>query len=330
LGEENKNTKIPMDSEDAASSSVGRLVDRLFSSDENQNIPLEQIQQDAEKLEEWWHRAQVDGLVPSRGEEWDDIPTHQTIVALFPFLLGLAKIARGDLDEREKRIQQAISYFLVFLTLLKDMQFLSKDERKYAERAIQLFQGIPEDQHTNEYEKRQEKIDLWRQQKMWRHKLLQDGWSLSQMMAKASDDTCRVDEERQREHIANMLHLAVYKVVAMAQHLMEELQLLEYGKQQKNVQEQSTATSQAVFLGRMRFHEPIVKQPPAFRIPKDDPCFPLHHHHHDDHTPQSQQSKPAKEEKDDDEDDKEEDIYKQRKWDDWKDDHNKGSGNSLR
>ncbi|GJQ12339.1 hypothetical protein GpartN1_g4130.t1 [Galdieria partita] len=302
--------------------SIDSVVDVLYDSDEN-SVPPERLEQASEKVEEWWHRAQVEGVVPLNNEEWDDISTQQTIVLLFPFLLGMAKIADTRLEQREQRVEQAINHFVYFLQKMSNLHFLSKDEQKQVEWAIQLLQGTTETQWSDS-DKRQRKIEWFKQQKLWKQKVDQ----LSKLVNSGETG----EEELQREWMASKLHLAIYKVIGMSQHLVEELQLLAYGKQKQlnntteEKESQKQVNNQPVFLklGRMRFYEPLVKQPPPFRIPDDDPCFPLHHQH-EQHSRKLSRVEDDKETKDD-----EIEIYKQRKWDDWKDDHNRGSGNTLR
>ncbi|GJD11081.1 PP2A regulatory subunit TAP46 [Galdieria sulphuraria] len=309
--------------EEEDSSVHSSLLDVLYFSDEN-GIPSEKIQQAAEKVEGWWQQAQVQGLVARQNEVWDDIPTNQTVVLLFPFLLGMAKISNSNWEQREQRVKEAINYFTIFLQKMNLLHFLSKEDQKQVEWAIQSLQGTTETK-LSDSEKRQRKIELFKQQKLWKQKVE----ALSEL---ANNSKKHMEEELQREWMESKLRLAVYKVIGMSQHLREELNLLVYGKQKESGTEtresQRIVNTQPAFikLGRMRFSEPIVKQPPSFRIPDDDPCFPLQHQHN--HQRQHRKPSTKVEQKELTEDDVE--IYKQRKWDDWKDDHNRGSGNTLR
>lgn len=291
--------------------------------------------------------------VLSGNEEVDEIPTTHLKYLLLPFLTALSHAAwQGEQELRLQHLTTASHHIAVFLSAMENARLLKEEERE------RLLDGNKTS--LTPMQARDEKIQRFKAEKQVEGTLK----ALVARLGTAKDQEDDGDfEDATREATLILLRSAVTRTHDVLNSISKEVELLSWAEAQR-----AKGTDPRERAQRARGSPEVSSipgMPPTFRIlskrelEKEKVFRPSHSlptytveqwgeiqaqilaEKHAQNIgsngisarraePGESNSSHFVDDDNDDEDSLEQKTLEQRRWDDWKDDHNKGSGNSMR
>lgn len=284
----------------------------------------------------------------SSNEQLDEIATHSLKYVLLPFLsAGAYAACQGEPDHRLQNLTAASHHLTAFFTSVDNLSLLTPQDRD------RVLGDSSEQQTTGREPTREEKIQRYKAEKQSEKRLqilLENAQNQGgSMTAEGSTD---FEEEAVRDVMLIVLQSAVRRALDMHAVLQKECAILQWGERQRarGIDPRERA-ERARPRGPM---ESVVPGMPAnFRIVNDRekeragvfrPSHSLPTYTVEEWGEfelermaraerEKQEGGVSAKKADEDSDDEEtahKDTLEKRRWDDWKDEHNRGSGNTIR
>lgn len=275
----------------------------------------------------------------SANEEPDEIPTSSLKYLLVPYLLARAHAqVQGEPHERHASLTESRQYLAVFFEKADRLRMLSERERDAALEDTPIHSVTPA-------EKRDVKIARFKAEKEAARKLA----GLREKASASSPD----DDEAERELVLIVVQSAVQKALDMLDSMKQELDLLRFAI--RNI-EKGIDPREKAERARPKGPPPgLGGLPPTFRIvsekekAKEGVFRPSHslptytveewgqiemkraiEAEREKKQKEIFEAKRKEEEDSDGEEAVNRETMEKRRWDDWTDEHNKGSGNTIR
>ncbi|PXF40224.1 Immunoglobulin-binding protein 1 [Gracilariopsis chorda] len=277
----------------------------------------------------------------SRNEQLDEIPTPHIKFMIVPYLSALAFQAwQGEAAERLNKLVRCDAELQTFFSDVDAYALLTESQRDY------VLQNTPEFVQTP-MQKREEKIARLKMEKA-AEKQLQN------LMEKLEKRSATDDDDTDLRHASIIvLQSAVRRALDMFSSLQEEIEILRFAERQR-----SKGVDPRVKAEQARPKRPppgIGDMPPTFRIVNEReqeraavfrpshslPTYTIEEWGEIEarrlarvEREKKEKEIAAKRRKEDEDSDDDEAVERAtmeaRRWDDWKDEHNRGSGNTIR
>lgn len=282
----------------------------------------------------------------SRNEHLDEVPTRHVKYLLVPFLTAKALNSwQGDPSTRLRNLKNAQQELSTFLTTCDDLRLLSEIDRE------RILNDSPDAVLSlSPAQKREQKIERFKAERASEKKLVA---LVERIQAGGNTGDDDDDDEDEREAALTILQSAVRQALKLHDEIEEEMELLRYAERMR---ERGVNPSEHAQRARPKGPPPGPNGMPSnfriisnreqerekvFRPGHSLPTYTVEEWGEIEArqmTEKAMQEKEkeivAKRRKDEEDSDGDEVVDREtmeaRRWDDWKDDNNKGSGNTIR
>lgn len=280
--------------------------------------------------------------VLSSNDSLDDISTSSIKFLLIPFLTSRTLASwQGDQEGRLEKLRQAREHLVTFFTTIDNLCLLDANDRtRILDDSVEVAMSASQ--------KREQKIARFKAEKEAERKL-----KLIMERRATHGENNDVDEEAERDAVLTILQSAVRKGLDDVESIDSEIALLRFAKKQysKGVDPREMAQRE-----RHRAPTSVVEgMPPTFQIVnkrenirqgvfRPDHSLPTYtveewgeielanavKREQNRRDAEVVKARRAEEEDSDGDEAADRETVEKRRWDDWKDEHNRGSGNTMR